>query len=135
MINANELRIGNWITILRQYNQGGNYPYEIAHGHDIEEIEGNGEAVDPIPLTPEIFEKCGFVFNKNSLSYRVFSHKEEWILSAQQTMDKSCFKIGLPIDNRSDRYMTSLKSLHELQNLYFALTGKELEINLTEGTK
>jgi hypothetical protein len=62
----------------------------------------------------------------------VFSHKEEWILAAQQTMDKTCFKIGLPTDGRCDQYMTNLVYLHEIQNLYFAITGKELNVQLSE---
>lgn len=129
MIKANELRVGNWVLMAHE-----NVP-ELVNAKVIAFIShansrGDNHPFEPIPLTPEILISAGFVFNEKSQSYRIFSHKEEWILAAQQTTDKTFFKIGLPVDSRSDQYMTDLIYVHQLQNLYFALAGTELEINL-----
>ena len=131
MIAANELRIGNWVyeTIVDLDNGGCKSNPTQIDGNRIKCIEA-GDIVRGIPLSNELLLDCKFVFNEHSNSYRFFSHKEEWILAAQQTMDKSCFKIGLPTDKRCDQYMTSLVYLHEIQNITFALTGQELTIKL-----
>jgi hypothetical protein len=133
MIQATDLRIGNWVN----NDDLGNTQVDEIYNNSVVRVWSNAdyfyigeESINPIPLTPDILEKCGFVFNERSSSYRIFSHKEEWILAAQQTADKTCFKIGLPIDGRSDQYMTNLTYLNELQNLYKALTNNELTINL-----
>lgn len=57
MINANELRIGNWIFI--NNGEKPKYPYQIT-AHDIEEIDGNGTDCFPIELSPELLVKIGF---------------------------------------------------------------------------
>ncbi len=129
MIQKHELRIGNLFNdvdgtpcyFAGVWERNDGWMIRDSAGNTYKEVE-----LHPIPLTPEILLKCGFVFNEPSLSYRIFSNKEEWILAAQQTTDKTCFKIGLPTDKRTDQYMTSLVYLHELQNLYYSLTKTEL---------
>lgn len=80
MIKANELRIGN--KIKRKSNENiCTVNWGIIKDFDLHEDVSDYE---PIRLTPQILEKCGF----------------------------------------ENIY------LHQLQNLYFALTGNELEINL-----
>jgi hypothetical protein len=130
MIKANELRVGSWVyeTIVDLENGGSKQVPTQVDGNRIKCVE-MGDTLRGIPISNEILLSCGFVFNDHSSSYRIFSHKEEWILAAQQTMDKSFFKIGLPVDRRLDHYMTSLIFLHQLQNLFFALTGTELNYN------
>jgi len=89
------------------------------------------ENYSPIPLSPEILEKCGFVFRNftypdgskaDLYSYKIFQitiyytgdgFGLSWILAGSQ----SC--CGL-----------QLLYLHQLQNLIHALTGEELNINL-----
>ncbi len=127
MIPATDLRIGNWVyeTIVDLENGGSKQAPTQVDGNRIKCIE-LGDTVRGIPVSNEILLSCGFVFNEKSASYRIFSHKEEWILAAQQTMDKTFFKMGLPVDGRLDHYMTNLTFLHQLMNLYHSLTNKEL---------
>jgi len=84
--------------------------------------------LSPIPLTPEILEKCGFVFRNftypdgskaDLYSYKIFQITEyytgegfgmSWIVASTL----SCCNI-------------QLLYLHQLQNLYHALTGQELD--------
>lgn len=72
--------------------------------------------IEPIPLTEEILLKCGFKRDsdlKNSLCR---------------------FGIWFNIMNMEATYLSQklikINYLHQLQNLYFALTGEELEINM-----
>lgn len=78
------------------------------------------EFIEPIPLTEEWLLKFGFE--------RTCNHpKHDWI--------KGEFKICYDVDN--DGYIISelldisipIKYVHQLQNLYFALTGEELTLN------
>lgn len=69
--------------------------------------------VEPIPLKEEILLKCGFYKTKV-----IFHHDYFWSGSLNDN--------GLNYPNLE----VTMKYLHQLQNLYFTLTGKELEINL-----
>jgi hypothetical protein len=107
MIQAKELRIGNWIS----YNDAS---YQIIsiflNGASIGSQIRPEEDLTPIELTPEILEKCG-VIKDGQLTFGYLFDKE-----------KGLFYYNTPT--------VIVKYLHQLQNLYFALTGKELEINL-----
>jgi hypothetical protein len=74
----------------------------------ISEIPAKIPLYYPIKLTPQILEKCGFEFNGG---YFIIPLK-----NSLYGIDK--IKVGKGI------------FLHQLQNLYFALTGEELDINL-----
>ena len=111
-MKANEFRIGNW------YNEFG-IPKQVVPNLILKlyQIELAGKVVidvSPIPLTPEILVKAGFRQNFNFFNIR---HLEYTLIS-----------------NRM-RYKTKiidkpLKYVHQLQNLYFTLTGEELNIEL-----
>lgn len=70
------------------------------------------EDIIGIPLTSEILEKCGFKpFAKDWVKSGIIIHTR---------------KRGFVINKR----IPIIKSIHQLQNLYFALTGEELTVNL-----
>lgn len=123
MIKANELRVGNWVA-----NKNG-LPYKIT-GFNIAHIEGTennmsnfNTAAYPITITPEILEKCGF-FNDTSLNIYIIL-KEENFISYKFEDD-----VFVPFDDFYHGFMPNIKYIHQLQNLYFALSGKELQVNL-----
>lgn len=120
MIAANELRIGN--KVLRTKN---NSLFTIT-AIDISTIANGDLSVTGIPLTPEILEQCGF--KKSHQGYMELS-RDEFNLAFDET--------GLDIainGNDIANTLSHIKYLHQLQNLYFALTGTELEINLHVAT-
>lgn len=121
-MNANELRLGNYIL-----NEKGT-PSEIReisyYGRLF--VDDNLWAQDvyncePIPLTKETLLKCGFGevgFYENVVhkgDFRVHIAGEADCL-AKYEANGNCLEI-------------EVKALHQLQNLYFALTGEELKIN------
>ena len=109
MINANELRIGNLVALK------DGYFVPIADGGILAINQKRFECY-PISLTPEILEKCGFVMHKTSQLWR----KDNFYLHHYLVSDNEyCFKY-------SDFTSSSIQYLHQLQNLYFALCGEEL---------
>lgn len=139
MIQAQELRIGNWVM------DRGNKKWQIdcwessnkvaakmpylgdvigmtMYGHPLTE---DVEYLNPIPITPEILEKCGFV-KDNSYGHPTFVEKYHVELNQHLSVtfihnEWRVFDIAPNLE---------LNSLHQLQNLYFALTGEELTVNL-----
>jgi hypothetical protein len=126
MIKAGELRIGNWLS--------GNYtipkflPIEVYSLGDYGINELTEDSFEPIPLTPEILEKCGF----ENLDIH------DWILKTIFIEDNGLGEGGeewsVHVWNEFYQEHMMLPNyiyyLHQLQNLYFALTGEELNINL-----
>ena len=120
MIQANELRVGNWVNIF-------NIPMKI-DGTMILNIETanrrNKVVVDltPIPITEHILLKCGFKRDID-IVYRYYLTYDYSILLAYD-LDDNCIRLGDSWDFGKITY------IHELQNLYFALKKNELTLNL-----
>lgn len=142
MINANELRIGNWVK-----KHSSDKPTCISGITNVDIRFSNGTAsfvnyIDPVLITSEILEKAGFDIGRSNDMYdRIIysiqianntalyfdAHKDwmrddnyvEWYLSYE--WNNNHFK---------NDFWNKPQYLHQLQNLYFALTGSELIINL-----
>jgi hypothetical protein len=112
MIQANELRVGNYV-----YDFSGKPVVVVRTTFGATPLE------TPIPLTPEILEKCGFEeINIIHVDERPYDGS---IGDYQIKQFKSRMKNGYYLSHQ-----TKLLYLHQLQNLYFALTGEELTVNL-----
>lgn len=127
MINANELRIGNWIMI-------GHFdaPVKVIELHTkmltcslMSCWEYDSGLVTPIPLTSSILEKCGFGTDDNGAE---LDHPDyhKWY-------QKDFPVVGMIFQSEDGTYLFDentdtlrIKHLHQLQNLYYALTGTEL---------
>jgi hypothetical protein len=127
-MNAQELRIGNCV-----YQQDGQV--RIIDGEDIHAMEMYPEhslRFKPIPLTPEILEKCGF---KTDI-YLELANDDFALIYRREVKDKKwgdclVFEGNGGYDYPGDIPLWHIKYLHQLQNLYYALAGEELEIELT----
>jgi hypothetical protein len=110
-MKASELRIGNWV---KSPLYGVEYEIEfIYESPTIKEIE-------PIPLTEEWLLKFRF---EKYYEYYVNSHLEISEMKSKKGYDAYCTDMDFSI------FMTEVKYVHQLQNLYFALTGEELILN------
>lgn len=127
MIPASELRVGNWAysNITKEY-------FKVS-----QLILDQILTCDPIPLTHEILEKCGFVYHKSSGA----GGQDEWAGMGAWSKPDNGFLFGWLFrgsvhPKRSlvlhlvGYFNTQIQYLHQLQNIYFALTGTELTINL-----
>jgi hypothetical protein len=126
-MNYNEVRFGNWVKSGDHFFKiKGVNPDWAIFLHRGDDWCTDWMLIDPIPLTPEILEKAGFEKDGDyfffqpmleNIHYRLIEFPEgNWIVSK-----------GFINYNHELRV---IKYLHQLQNLYFALTGEELEINL-----
>jgi hypothetical protein len=130
MINANELRIGNWVNFTGNGNDNFIKVNELWKRELVSDYMGNElclfyteDDLQPIPLTPEILEKCGFV-RKQDWFYKAF-----FVLGFLTT--DSHFQTELKFaGTEGDWRVLDITSLHQLQNLYFCLVGEELLIKL-----
>lgn len=123
MINANELRIGNWLLGCNNYYFQVDTDTFVALEHKSSNY--NSDCPAPIPLTPEILEKCGFEFEKSG--YNDFDIYGTWVIDN--------FEITQFIDNGFgisllDGEYVDLSFVHELQNIYFITKQTELQITL-----
>ena len=123
-MKANELRIGNIVEFSTP-----KLPlniHELSHivtAEDIVNFENGKILLTPVPLTEEWLKKLGFKYSEERAS--MSNGFEEW--------ENNGVYIG-PLDNEKyvcdalDQGGISMYILyvHQLQNLYFALTGQEL---------
>jgi len=155
MIAPQELRIGNWVEadsiyaptkrefvqILSIWNYGDSYVYNASILDGCIDIWLKN--IDPIPLSPEILSKCGFIFSNtrdnamNNFSIRPFLNSPRMVLGFYVGV---CDKMTL-FQWQGETYDTAKPIpmhfgsnhpiyLHQLQNLVFALSGEELNIQL-----
>ena len=124
MVDVRELKIGNYV-----YLQNSKTPYKVTEiGYsEIEypKYEASGisseavfrtyvENLNPILLTEELILKCGF-------------EKHTWGIV---TYYSPLFELDADFHLKGVDYNIQVKSLHQLQNLYFDLTGQKLEVKL-----
>jgi hypothetical protein len=119
-MKANELRIGNWVYYSRQnppINTG--YYEEQFNFLRIRDID----YLHPIPLTEEWMLKFGFECD----AYTTFSKqvsKYAYILISFDDYAKTTLSESVSV---ADHDLTiKCEYVHQLQNLYFSLTGEEL---------
>lgn len=119
-MKANELRIGNWV-----WNDVQNLPVKVDMQILNEQYyadRGIGQSWLPFPLTEEILLKCGFI----KVRYEKYAHNKLNKLRAFPHVMKEGFGIYM----MGSYTLPHIKYLHQLQNLYFELTGQELDIKL-----
>jgi len=115
MIPQQELRVGNWI----KEDESGQL-FKIANGAD---IDSHTTGFSPVAITPDLLEKCGFTFH----NYFKIWQKNKQVL--KQGPDMELDPDFWVLDFSHQRIGVELKSLHQLQNLYFSLKEKELQIS------
>jgi len=138
MIDAKSLRIGNIvianglyereILTVEQIGTAGTFRDDkrvvLFKNRDVGEFVSDLEGVE---ITPEWLERMGFYRKDNSSVYRTTIAYEETNYPAelQQTGD------GIQVCRSGIGAITApVEYVHQLQNLYYALTGEELKIEL-----
>ena len=93
--------------------------------HSIYHQSSHESHYEGVPVTPDILEKCGFEKKKDPsalIYYERNSLKLAWYEGKLERI--SITEIVTTV------YYPEYKYLHQIQNLYFILTGEEFEINL-----
>ena len=132
-MKANELRIGNYVFSAEDNKHGEVFQIDSS---GIIFVNKNGNRwqdlknIQPTPITEEILLKCKGVKSSYTSNPELIGASKKYDLGSiiifQPNEDESVFYTCI------NEYMDNLivDALHQLQNLYFALTGQELEINL-----
>lgn len=135
-VTASELRIGNLLTdefydsfktiievesidkkgINLEIMDDGNYPEcasrWIAPYYYFDYLR-------PIPITSEWLEKLGGVLKRHSIN-------DYYLFDNNICIKKNLFVEGWSVKMFGEKHITSVIYIHQLQNLYFSLTSKEL---------
>jgi hypothetical protein len=131
MISASELRIGNYVL----HKTGVRIlPVKINFEHFQLLQKGSEKDFFPIKLQPDILLKCDFEENK---SYALLPEERQFILTLPIIGNN---KNEVIVFVHKEIYARAVVNdlvisnhfyyLHQLQNLYFSLIGKEMEIVL-----
>jgi len=116
-MEANELRIGNLFKWSELASMGHGIG-KITHGQQIMDYI---KFKEPIPLTEEWLIRFGFEKTKNK-------SPEYWNKGFIKLLKwKTNDYVNLSINRSTKIRGIMVNSVHQLQNLYFALTGQELE--------
>ena len=110
-MKASELRIGN--SIMQDDD------FVFVTWWRLELMVNNKLEYKPIPLTEEWLFKFGFDKDKNGL-FKLFNESEVPILFNKDLNGWTCDGINFSVNGT--------QYVHQLQNLYHALTGEELTI-------
>ena len=129
MIEANELRIGNYVydanNELTKVNSivDGAINYELDYGDC---YFGN---INPIPINREWLLKFGFSINKKTCVHIFEFEIDDKVNFAVFLYDDEKEALFIKNSARSSKiiFKKRIDYVHQLQNLYFALTQKELE--------
>jgi len=129
-MKATELRIGNWVKWNYEESSDGN-AYPVEFGYELDDIKNNPNIVKPIPLTEEWLERLGF-----KIEFRWVNDCRAVKGDFHITLDHDgATVIGYPtsIGMRNKwMFVQDIEYVHQLQNLYYALTGEELNQNKDE---
>lgn len=132
---ARELRLGNYVYYgesIRMITAIVETAQQCKIG--VDNIITMIDVVKPIPLTPEILEKCGFENNEGQFSHPdnndfdlfFFQSGNLWCAYNFGKEGESPLPSNYPNAPVYNPICNPFKYLHQLQNLYYSLTGQEL---------
>ena len=137
MINAKELRIGNWLTLLVKNENLGEVKtrlnFQIKNGIHLDKIvntTNQEDFIEKILLTTDLLIKCGFaVYGKLDNDYTTHGNGGNSSSFFLQ-IDWRYRELGYYPMIKSEEFEIigeRIKYVHQLQNLYYSLTQEELE--------
>ena len=122
-LTAQELRIGNLVQIVKYwkdfYDENYFIPKEI-NLDDLRAINNFKDIAKPIPLTDEWLLRFGFI--RKYVSHTPYILNDISIYPTDANFYNIVYYKGVKIDD------IILKSVSQLQNLYFSLTNNELKL-------
>lgn len=122
-MKTNELRLGNWV------HDGSRFPMQVVGIFDNDvylDFEGNEgdvwecglEGAKPFEIDQEWLIKFGF--EEDGPDWYYLSTKDRFTnIGYSYSVNKNIFEVN-------EWEVVNVKYVHQLQNLYFALTGEEL---------
>jgi len=129
-----DLRIGNWFKTFEIDKDHGEEYFQIeSFSQNKEKTLGvefrNGscwsivELIDPIPLTEEWLVKFGFEVKPNRAYEKYWKDFGDMAILVDEDLE-----FYIHAESYEGETLRKVEHVHTLQNLFFALTGEELEI-------
>jgi len=142
-LKIEDIRVGNYFKhndLISASEYESIFQWDVAHFSDIDRCRLSIVNIEPIPLTAEILEKCGFEKHPH------FTVQNERFIKIGRNRVLSVASVGTPnemlflteqeppkvndvICIRNYDY-DGYTYLHEIQNIHHAITGKELTMTL-----
>jgi hypothetical protein len=136
-LKCTDLRIGNYVNIEGDVVKVKEiYEKSIHYANSEYESFATEDFIQPIELTEEILVKIGFEVRKGYFNYsKVFGDDGDYCDSIYiyYCPRLNHFKFTHNIVDKLDLQtmdLYNIKYIHQLQNSFFLLTGKELEVEL-----
>ena len=126
MISCYELRLGNRVLVDKNLQQVSMitgtavFTSDAEEGHEQVASEYRFEQIEPVPLTDDVLKQCGFVYHDY---FKFWQHITTGIRSEMDI--NSDYDV---IDFMRRPIIKKMTSLHQLQNVYFMLKGRELTL-------
>lgn len=123
-----ELRIGNYIKLMLNDEKFAIVQVTL---NDFDAIDNKKGVYKPLPLTEDWLLKHGFSVKNFDYSIPISECKVVWLTLIPQ--DEECTAYSVCVtqtdedQENQNAFLSDINYVHQLQNLYFALTGKELE--------
>ncbi|WP_132055710.1 hypothetical protein [Pseudocnuella soli] len=114
MIAPQELRLGNWV---QKAHNNQNLAME-----QVTQLTYHTDDLQPIPISPEVLEASGFSFHTY---FKVWQRNKAISgTGPEMELDRDFWLL----DFSHHRVGVEIKTLHQLQNLFYQLKGRELEV-------
>ena len=121
-MKVEELRVGNFVQTLKSnFFDGDVLDWSLDMFYWVAECVYSIEDFKPIPLTEEVLLDCGFEFIDGFMTLKMDNESGAIFVFYHGNILRLFCRSGFMLSHNS------LKHVHQLQNLYFALTGQELE--------
>lgn len=90
------------------------------------------ESIEPLPLSPAILESCGFEV-LNGIVGQYYLKTDRFLFSFYEDKNDIMIQDMKPVNTLAQGIANlKIEHLHQLQNLVYALTGTELNVNLKD---
>lgn len=121
MVHKTGLRIGNLLRLNASFSR---YLFvkeitaEVVHFDKGYVLKFN--ETGPVPITPGLLTKAGFIFGRKFCGADFYDLK----------LKSDFFGAAVWEFKRNNESLTDVQYIHQLQNLYYAISGEELKITI-----
>lgn len=126
-MKVEEIRVGNLVSFIDESGPSPDYIETTVGLSEIEKAIKDPDFFQGIPLTEQWLLDFGFDRHPNpngTRSWCYYKDRERWVI--QSMLDLNSFSFGItPLK-------PELNFVHQLQNLFYTLCGKELELKSEE---
>lgn len=140
MLQISELRIGNYFLAdgmpqtlsaisVMQNNQFKSALIGFYVDNKLQHIPADSEQLQPMPITDDILEKCGFKFD----NYFKRWQKNKKVFGSGVDMELDSDYTALDFSGRP--VLKEIQHVHQLQNLYYALKRVEMMVDVRVNEK